>query len=125
MQLHTKPIGSEISWFPGCDIVEISNSVSGLRVVVAATRDSDRFAEIHFESARAFQVLEEGDLLGYWDPPLTAKYLVYKVEAGGWRERVADHFLQSTAPSMPEWLIVTECLCVNVLSACTPHIREY
>ena len=125
MKLATTPIGSEISWFPGCDIIEISHTVSGLRIVVAAARGTERFAEIHFEGARAFQVLDEGDLLGYWDPPLTAKYLVYRVDSGGWRERVQHHFLQSAPEKMPEWLIVTECLCVNVLSGCTPHIREY
>ena len=124
MKLATTPIGGELSWLP-VDIIEVSNTLSGLRIVAEGSRGTDRFAEVHFAGARAFQALDEGDLMGYCDPPLRSKYLVYRIDAGGWRERVGDHFLHCTDAKMPEWLIVTECLCVNVLSGCTPHIREF
>ncbi|MCC8627474.1 hypothetical protein [Xanthomonas vesicatoria] len=127
MQTLLKPVGSEIEWQVGSDVTEISNTSSGLRIVLAAQKSIDRYLEIHFPFVRAFQVMDEGDMLEYWQNPLTTGHVLYKVASGGWRERAAGQFLHVTASltTMQEWLIVSECLCVSVISAYVPHVREF
>ncbi|AOY68036.1 hypothetical protein LN565_11245 [Xanthomonas euvesicatoria pv. euvesicatoria] len=127
MQTFLEPVGSEVQWHEGADVSEIISTSSGLRIVVAAPAGVDRHLEIHFPFVRAFQVMDEGDMLEYWESPLTTGHLLYKVISGGWRDRTAGHFLHVTASldSMQEWLIVSECLCVSVLSAYVPHLREF
>jgi len=124
MKVTTTPIGNEIT-FQAVDVIEIAYTMSGLRIVAEAGRDLDRFAEVHFAGARAFQALDEGDLFGHWDQPKRTKHLLYRIDAGGWRDHIGGNFLYCTDEKMPEWLIVTDLLCVNVLSGCTPHIREF
>ncbi|MFO3707325.1 hypothetical protein ACI6Q5_20690 [Xanthomonas codiaei] len=104
MQTLLKPVGSEIEWQVGPDVTEISNTSSGLRIVLAAQKSIDRYHEIHFLFVRAFQVMDEGDMLEYWQNPLTTGHVLYKVASGGW---------------------VSECLCVSVISAYVPHVREF
>ncbi|WP_416203533.1 hypothetical protein [Xanthomonas euvesicatoria] len=127
MQTFLEPVGSEVQWHEGADVTEIISTSSGLRIVVAAPAGVDRHLEIHFPFVRAFQAMDEGDMLEYWESPLTTGHVLYKVIAGGWRDRTAGHFLHVTASldSMQEWLIVSECLCVSVLSAYVPHLREF
>lgn len=127
MRTLLEPVGSELEWHRGSDIAEIHSTNSGLRIVVAAPEGVDRYLEIHFVFARAFQVMDEGDMLGYWQTPLTTGHALYKVTSGGWRERAAGQFLHVTASldAMQEWLVVSECLCVSVISAHAPHVREF
>jgi hypothetical protein len=127
MQTLLQPVGSEIEWHGGSDVTEIINTNSGLRIVVAGPEGVDRYLEIHFPFVRAFQVMDEGDMLEYWQPPLTTGHVIYKVISGGWRDRSAGQFLHVTnsLDAMHEWLIVSECLCVSVISAYVPHAREF
>jgi len=127
MKTLLEPVGYEIEWHGGSDVTEITNTSSGLRIVVAAPKGIDRYLEIHFPFVRAFQVMDEGDMLEYWQTPLTTGNALYKVASGGWRERAAGQFLHVTASldAMQEWLVVSEGLCVSVISAYVPHVREF
>ncbi|MBB5866352.1 hypothetical protein [Xanthomonas sp. 3058] len=127
MQTLLESVGKEIEWYDGSDVSEITNTSSGLRVVLSAPVGIDRYAEVHFSFARAFQVMDEGDMLEYWHAPLKSKHFLYRVVSGGWRDRAAGHYLHVTSAldQMQEWLIVSECLCVSVISAQPPHVREY
>ncbi|MFY2763695.1 hypothetical protein [Arenimonas sp. MALMAid1274] len=127
--MHTllEPVGPEIHWRGGSDVTEITNTSSGLRIVVAAPEGVDRYLEVHFPFVRAFQAMDEGDMLEYWQSPLTTGHVVYKVISGGWLDRVSGDFLHVTSSleTMQEWLIVSESLCVSALSAYVPHVREF
>ena len=127
MQTLLEPVGPEIEWLGGSDVTEITSSNSGLRIVLAAPEGVDRYLEIHFPFVRAFQAMDEGDMLSYWHSPLTTKHAIYGVKSGGWRDRVSGDYLHVTSAldSMQEWLIVSECLCVSVVSAYAPHFREF
>jgi hypothetical protein len=111
----------------GSDITEVTSTHSGLRIVLAAPEGVDRYLEIHFPFVRAFQVMDEGDMLEYWQRPLTTGHALYKVISGGWRERAAGQFLRVTCSldTMQERLIVSECLCVSVISMHVPNLREF
>jgi hypothetical protein len=127
MKTLLQPIGPEIKWHKGSDITEISQSASGLRVVLASPEGEERYVEFHFPFVRAFQVMDEGDMLEFWQNPVAAGHALYKVVSGGWRDRVEGQFLHVTSAldNMIEWLIVSECLCVSVISPYVPHAREF
>jgi hypothetical protein len=128
MNLIASPYSNGIDWFSGSTITEVSDTLSGLRIVVGAAWGDGRFCEIHFANARAFQSLAESDMLSYWQQPLTSRCFVYQVTAGGWLERVSDHYFQvaSLDGDLHEWLIVADAgSVVTVLAAEPPHIRDY
>jgi hypothetical protein len=127
MKAVLEPIGTQIEWFKGAAVTEIANTDSGLRIVLASPLGIDRYVEVHFPYVRAFQVMDQGDMAGYWGPALPGNHVLYKVDSGGWRERVAGHFLRVTSAmdKMTEWLVVSDDLCVTVMSTYEPHVREF
>jgi len=128
MKLVAEPQGPEIEWFRATEITEINYSLSGLRIVVAAAMDDDRFCEVHFAWPQAFQAIPESDMLSYWREPLGSGRFLYKVSSGGWVQRTEEHYFQVlSVPEPPsEWLVVADSgLVVTVLSADPPHLRTY
>ena len=127
MQTYLEPIAPKVDWHGPSFVTEVVCTGSGLRIVAAASQGVGRFVEIHFPFVRAFQVMDEGDMLAFWEAPRSKSHMIYKVISGGWRARVAGQFLHVTAAldNMYEWLIVSDSLCVSVISAFMPHIREY
>lgn len=117
MKAILDPIGTEVEWSNDSAVTEIVNTHSGLRIVLAAPVEVDRYVEIHFPHVHAFQVMDEGDMLEYWMPPLPERFIAYKVISGGWRERVDGHLLNVTSAldHMQEWLIVSADLCITCL----------
>jgi hypothetical protein len=129
MDTVLKPVGEPLSWYPGSATIEVANTISGLRVVVAAGGEKDRFLEVHVPYARAFQVLDDSDMLEYWGPgqPL-GTHSVYRVMAGGWVDRTAGSYFHvtSTIEEMREWLVVSDAgPCVTFVSVYEPALREY
>ncbi|MBD9370431.1 hypothetical protein [Xanthomonas sp. XNM01] len=128
MQVAMQPFGPAVDWFHGSAIVEVHHGVSGLRIVAAAPHGVDRYLEVHFAFANAFQVMDEGDMLDYWAPPYRPDgHLVHEVLEGGWRPRVQGRLLSITGAhdGLREWLVSTVDLCVSVIAAEAPHVREY
>ena len=127
--MHTvlEPKGPEFEWLGSSAITELSSTASGLRIVLAAPVDIDRYVEFHFSYARAFQAMDEGDMLGYWEPALPGRYALYRVTSGGWREHAEGHYLNvtSTLDNLQEWLVISSDLCVSVVSSDEPHVREF
>ncbi|WP_426701178.1 hypothetical protein ACPPVV_17695 [Rhodanobacter sp. Col0626] len=127
--MHTslEPAGPEFEWLGSSAIIEVSSTASGLRIVLAAPVDIDRYVEFHFSDPRAFQAMDEGDMLGFWEPALPGRYALYRVTSGGWRERSVGHYLNvtSTLGNMHEWLVVSSDLCVSVISSDAPNLREF
>lgn len=115
------------------DIGELSLGVSGLRIVVTAIDKLNKELtqiEIHFEVARGFRVLDEGDLLAYWQAKVFEPgYCLYEITSGGWLEQenqFPDMLTVTNAVGhFREWFICTANNCVNVLSVHPPLIREF
>ena len=128
MKTLTDPVGIEVDWFDGSTIAEIANSVTGLRIVLQAAGGNGPYAEVHFPFVRAFQAMDEGDMVGLIDASLSHRHVVYKVLAGGWRDAVSDKYLfvSVAIPEFHEWLVVSDIgQMVSVISYYTPHVREY
>jgi len=128
--MRTEPIGAFCHWSAGAEIVEIAYSRHGLRLLIGRAQESEAFVEVFFQYPRAFQVMDEGDMLAFWhEGGLEQGYFVFKVLEGGWASRVADNFLQTTLavgiPPYEEWLIATSMLCASVISPQTPLVRLF
>jgi hypothetical protein len=127
--MHTslEPAGPEFEWLSSSSITEVSSTSSGLRIVLAAPVDIDSYVEFHFSDPRAFQAMDEGDMLAYWHLALPGRYALYRVTAGGWRERSVGHYLNVTSAldNLHEWLVVSSDLCISVISSVAPHAREF
>jgi hypothetical protein len=129
MDTVLEPVGEALSWYPGSATIEVANTISGLRVVVAAGGEKDRFLEVHVPFAKAFQVLDDSDMLEYWGPgkPL-GTHSVFRVKSGGWVDRVSGNYFHVTSaiPELREWLVVSDVgPCVTLISFYEPTLREY
>ena len=128
MKTTTESVGIEIDWFSGSTVAEVTNSETGLRIVLQAPGRNGPYAEVHFPFARAFQVMDEGDMVGLIDASLSNRHVVYKVLAGGWKDMVSGQYLtvSSAVSEFHEWLVVSDIgQMVSVISYYTPHVREY
>src|SRR5687767_15978302 len=86
MNIEVQPLGNEYR-FDGkeSDIVEVFDSLSGLRIVVSTWIDSinETLLEVYFRRVRGYRYLDEGDLLAYLkvDTFLTPHH-VYEITNG-------------------------------------------
>ena len=128
MKTLTEPFGTEIDWFEGSTVAEISNSETGLRIVLVAAGGRGPYAEVHFPFVRAFQAMDEGDMVGLIDASLSGRHVVFRVLAGGWKDAVSDRYLMTSSgvPEFQEWLVVSDVgEMVSVISFYEPHVRQY
>jgi hypothetical protein len=69
MNIEAQPLGNEYR-FDGqeSDIVEVFDSVSGLRIIVSTWTDSinEALVEVYFRRVQTYRYLDEGDLIAYW-----------------------------------------------------------
>lgn len=130
MSFEVIAMGREYSQKQESDIVEVSDGVVGLRIVVIAAVDTFNsiYVEYHFRHPRGYRFLDEGDLLRYWDETaFNTGHHLYEIRKGGW---LTGEFVESGVLSVSqesgagEWFIATSNGCMNVISADAPFIRE-
>lgn len=83
----------------------------------------DGWPVLVFENVRGFRVLDEGDLLEFWDAGFTGdKGWVWRVDVGGWldAESKRDGFTSKHDDSWTEYLVTTGWECVSVISSHAP-----
>jgi len=128
MKTLTEPVGIEIDWFDGSTIAEITNSETGLRIVLQAAGGAGPYAEVHFPFVRAFQAMDEGDMVGLIDTSLSNRHGAFRVLEGGWKDAVSNQYLKvsSAVSEFHEWLVVSDIgQMVSVISYYAPHVRQY
>jgi hypothetical protein len=128
--MHTAPIDSLCLWSKQAEISEILYSVYGLRIVISRMEDTESFMDVFFQYPRAFQVMDEGDMLAFWrECQYESGHLIFRELDGGWVSRVEGSFFQTTmAVGMPpyeEYLIATPMLCVSIISPAAPLLRVF
>jgi len=80
-----------------------------------------------FKNVVGFRVLDEGNLLEFWDSEVRTPGWIWKVESGGWfeLEKLRSGFLaQYHAISHNEYLILGINDCVSVISESEPIIID-
>lgn len=131
MEVEAKPLGIEYR-FDGkeSDIIEVLDSISGLRIIVSTWVDSinEALFQIYFRRVSAYRYLDEGDLIAWWKTEkFQSPHHVYEITDGGWLngERVEDGILDiSKSFEIREWFICTTNGCMNVLSGTPPELTE-
>ena len=131
MNIKAQPLGNEYR-FDGqeSDIVEVFDTLSGLRILVLTWVDSikETLLEVYFRRVRAYRHLDEGDLIADWETDtFRTPHHVYEITSGGWLtgEPLAPGILTiSTVCEMREWFICTTNGCMNVLAAVPPELTN-
>lgn len=128
--LTAMSIGPRYAQHVESDVVELSYA-SGHLLVVADTRSADgQNLHVHFEfdGPRGFRVLDEGDLIRYWEAGIFAPgYHLFEITRGGWRQQETQTpgmLSVSDAIGSREWFVATTNTCVNVLCAAPPRVSD-
>jgi hypothetical protein len=82
---------------------------------------------IIFKNVVGFRVLDEGNLLEFWNPDIRVPGWIWKVESGGWfeLEKLRSGFLtQYHTNSHNEFLILGINDCISVISESDPVIFD-
>ena len=114
--------GSEIlSGIP--EITDINYDLTLLRVTLEF-ENAEHPVYINFDEVRGFRVLDEGDLLEFWDPEARAEGWLWRVSEGGWfdLENYREGFISGVTGDCHEFLIVGVKACVSVLAGGEPRI---
>ena len=112
------------------DIVEVFDSISGLRIIVSTWRDSvnEALLEVSFRRPHAYRYLDEGDLIAYWESgKFRSPHHVYEITRGGWLsgEALESGVLEIAKAVEPrEWFICTTNGCMNVLAGQQPQLTD-
>jgi|SRR5437870_9485012 len=131
MNIEAQPLGNEYR-FDGKEsgIVEVFDSLSGLRIVVSTWIDSinETLLQVYFRRARAYRYLDEGDLIAWWETEkFRTPYHVYEITNGGWLhgETTEPGILDvSRGLGYHEWFIATTNECMNVLANLPPELKD-
>jgi hypothetical protein len=131
MNIEAQPFGNEYR-FDGkeSDIVEVLDSISGLRVIVTTSIDevNERLLEVYFRRVQGYRYLDEGDLIAYWKTEtFRTPHHVYEITNGGWLtgEAVHEGILEiSKSFEYREWFICTTNGCMNVIAANPPELKD-
>lgn len=130
MQFEVRPYGKEYRFDQVSDITDVIYTSSGLRITVIAATSmfTNVYLDIHFSSVSGFRLLDEGNLIAYWESgAFNSNHHVYEVLSGGWSngEPLPDGILSvRELVDYREWLIATTNQCITILSADEPLIRE-
>ncbi len=130
MKFEVRPFGKSYRFDQESDIVDLVYTSSGLRITVIAATSmfTNVYLDIHFADISGFRLLDEGDLLGYWESKsFNDDHHIYEILHGGWAtgESVDEGVLsRNEYINYREWFVATTNQCVNVLSSDEPNLRE-
>ena len=112
------------------DIVEVTHTFSGLRIIVSTWTDSinETFLEVYFRRTRAYRYLDEVDLLEYWNTGVfRSPHHVYEITEGGWLNGepvLPSMFVSVRGTRLREWFICTSNGSMTVLAASPPELAD-
>lgn len=108
------------------EVVRVSYDVPTLSIDVKSFDMDEDKATVKFDRIVGFRVLDEGDLLEFWNDQRPSGWL-WEVVENGWFdfEKTRDEFLSAYhEDKMKEYLILGINDCVNVLTLSTPIISN-
>ena len=131
MSIEAQPLGNEYR-FEGkeSDIIEVFDTISGLRIIVSTWTDSvnEALLQVYFRWSQGYRYLDELDLIAYWKTEtFRSPHHVYEITRGGWLngEPLLTDMLDSARDTgVREWFICTTNGCMNVLSASPPELKD-
>jgi hypothetical protein len=107
------------------EVTNVNYNLSLLRIKLEFS-DANHSVYISFDSVRGFRVLDEGDLLEFWDPGSRAQGWLWHVEEGGWfdLEKLRDGFMSGVNGVYKEFLVVGQNECVSVIANGDPIFEK-
>ncbi len=92
--------------------------------ITARFQNVDNPVYITFDGVRGFRVLDEGDLLEFWNPEIRKNGWLWLVKKGGWfdLESFRAGFVSGITNRYDEYLILGENECVSVITDRQPVI---
>ena len=107
------------------EITDIQYDLWLLRVTVRF-QNIDNPVYITFDGVRGFRVLDEGDLLEFWNPETRTNGWLWLIKKGGWfdLESFRGGFLTGLTNGYVEYLILGENECVSVITNEVPTISS-
>lgn len=128
MKVIAEPMGPEYEWGNDSEITEVQYKLGSLSVFVDAPDQYKKRIEIRFKDVRAYQVLDEGDLIVFWENGLGGKKsLAFTILEGGWHERMPPGIMSVTnaVGSFTEYLVTSINDCVCVVCSEPPEMIEH
>ena len=98
------------------EIVEIIYNLLELKIILDFDRTSQKVTVV-FSNPIGFRVLEEGDLLEFWENYHAGNGWLYEVISGGWHDLESKRYgyLSKDTRDVQEYLVAGENDCVSVL----------
>jgi len=105
------------------EITRIAYDLHNLVVHIEPTYDADPIV-VTFDSSIGFRVLDEGNLLEFWDYFNLKDGWLFQISEGGWYELESKRngFVSQHHSDVREYLIIGVNECVSVLSAEPPKV---
>ena len=128
MKIDATEFGPSYDWAnAGSAVASVQFDRNQLVIGIEGPEEIDFSVEIRFKYARAHLVVDEGDLIAFWEEGYSClDSLVLRVASGGLTERVSGGIFSVSQGMYPdgEWLIMSSDTCVYVLSVEAPQILE-
>ena len=109
------------------EIVNINYDLWTLRITLSFEK-IDRPIYVTFKRIRGFRVLDEGNLLEFWNPAVRVPGWIWLVENGGWfdLEKFREGFVESYHDNefLQEYLITGINDCISIFASCEPEIKD-
>lgn len=124
-----KPVTLPIGGFEGFsgipEVTGVSYDLSLLKITLMFG-DVGHSVCVSFDSVRGFRVLDEGDLLEFWDPESRAEGWLWHVKEGGWLdlEKLRDGFISGVNGGYKEFLVLRQNECVSVITNGDPTVEK-
>ena len=122
-QIDSIPFPDEIP-----EIINIDYDLWTLRVTLKFFT-SDTFIYVVFKNVIGFRVLDEGNLLEFWDPEIRVSGWIWEIEEGGWitLEKLRKEFVEDLHENKlrKEYLVLGINDCVSVITFSSPEISYF
>ena len=109
------------------EIVNINYDLWTLRISLSFEK-IDRPIYVTFKRISGFRVLDEGNLLEFWNPAVRVPGWIWLVENGGWfdLEKLRGGFVESYHDNefFIEYLIMAINDCISIFASCEPEIKD-
>ena len=105
------------------EIIRLEYNLHNLVLYIEPTYDAEPIV-VTFDSPLGFRVLDEGNLLEFWDHFTLKDGWLFQISAGGWYQLESERngFVSQHHSDVQEYLIIGVNECVSVLSGDQPKV---
>lgn len=123
----TNPFDSYCENMPALIHLAFNNETLPTSVrVVFESLENDQRAECVFEDVEGFRVLDEGDMMEFWDERSRSQGWLWEIQKGVWLDLEIDRQSAITLKTLPkglkEYLIAGSGKCLNILCYSEPKV---